>query len=639
MLAKTDARGVTVAYTYDALNRMTNKTYSGGGGTIASSTPPVLMNYDETSVPVGSGSNGYIGPHPITNGVGRLTSQYSGYISSGVAAAVKAFSYDVMGRVTSTWECWGASECSNTYGTRGITAAYDQVGNRTQLNDSASRTYYYSYDGAGHLQTAYNTFGAASPAITTQMVNSALYFANGAPQTMTTTNSTATITATWGMDNRLRVNSYQNLSSENSYTNYGYSLNYTKSGNVQSSSETAYNPASSPVSWSWAYNYDTLNRLANGKSSGNMTWGCSETYDQWGNRTAQAPYGGTGYTCTTASNTVTAGTNRPNGSIYVPGAAGNIPSNGSASLTYDAEGRIASSTVSGTTTTYLYGADGSRAGKIAGGVETNYLRDTDGSLLATYVGGNYANVPEEMWVAGKHFGTVIASKPNGITTQTENFALTNWLGSEAVRTNPTTGIPQAAFVSQPFGDFQTALFSTIPDDDIHFTGKERDPESGNDYFGARYFGSSMGRFMSPDPSGLSYADPTNPQSLNLYSYVLNNPLHNIDPSGEECVWDDGSYDAADDPDTGSADMCSGQGGTWIPPDIFEGVEGNQAGSWSGQASSSIASDWLNPSVTVNGNTPWIFTDFQAMYQAWNTGILPQQLNYGPWTAETIGHVS
>jgi RHS repeat-associated protein len=56
-----------------------------------------------------------------------------------------------------------------------------------------------------------------------------------------------------------------------------------------------------------------------------------------------------------------------------------------------------------------------------------------------------------------------------------------------------------------------------------FTGKERDQESGNDYFGARYYGSSMGRFLSPDPSGLVYADPKNPQSLNLYAYVLNNP--------------------------------------------------------------------------------------------------------------------
>jgi hypothetical protein len=122
----------------------------------------------------------------------------------------------------------------------------------------------------------------------------------------------------------------------------------------------------------------------------------------------------------------------------------------------------------------------------------------------------------------------------------------------------------------------------------------------------------MGRFMSPDPSGLVYADPTNPQSFNLYSYVMNNPLINTDPSGMECVWDDGSYDASDDPDTGSADKCSGQGGNWVPPSIFEGVEGNQAGSWSGQASSSIASDWLTPSAVVDGDTSGISTDSTNM---------------------------
>ena len=64
-----------------------------------------------------------------------------------------------------------------------------------------------------------------------------------------------------------------------------------------------------------------------------------------------------------------------------------------------------------------------------------------------------------------------------------------------------------------------------------YTGKERDQESGLDYFGARYYGSSMGRFMSPDPSQLHFADPTNPQSLNLYAYVVNNPLGYIDPDG------------------------------------------------------------------------------------------------------------
>jgi RHS repeat-associated protein len=64
-----------------------------------------------------------------------------------------------------------------------------------------------------------------------------------------------------------------------------------------------------------------------------------------------------------------------------------------------------------------------------------------------------------------------------------------------------------------------------------FTGKERDSESGLDNFGARYDSSSMGRFMSADQLGPGQ-HPGNPQSWNLYSYVLNNPLKLVDPSGE-----------------------------------------------------------------------------------------------------------
>jgi RHS repeat-associated protein len=63
-----------------------------------------------------------------------------------------------------------------------------------------------------------------------------------------------------------------------------------------------------------------------------------------------------------------------------------------------------------------------------------------------------------------------------------------------------------------------------------YTGKERDTESGNDYFGARYYASSMGRMMSPDPSNIG-ADPENPQTWNMYSYGLNNPLRLTDPTG------------------------------------------------------------------------------------------------------------
>ena len=68
-----------------------------------------------------------------------------------------------------------------------------------------------------------------------------------------------------------------------------------------------------------------------------------------------------------------------------------------------------------------------------------------------------------------------------------------------------------------------------------FTGKERDNESGIDNFGARYYESYIGRFMTPDwsqdPDPIPYADYENPQTLNLYSYVQNNPLSQRDATG------------------------------------------------------------------------------------------------------------
>jgi RHS repeat-associated protein len=64
-----------------------------------------------------------------------------------------------------------------------------------------------------------------------------------------------------------------------------------------------------------------------------------------------------------------------------------------------------------------------------------------------------------------------------------------------------------------------------------YTGKERDTESGNDYFGARYYASSMGRFMSPDSPG--FAHLSNPQAWNLYAYTYNNPTSLRDPDGHD----------------------------------------------------------------------------------------------------------
>ena len=70
-----------------------------------------------------------------------------------------------------------------------------------------------------------------------------------------------------------------------------------------------------------------------------------------------------------------------------------------------------------------------------------------------------------------------------------------------------------------------------------YTGKERDSESGLDYFGARYFGSTMGRGMSPDKVNITEERLMNPSTtLNKYAYAANNPLKYVDPDGQDITY-------------------------------------------------------------------------------------------------------
>jgi RHS repeat-associated protein len=130
------------------------------------------------------------------------------------------------------------------------------------------------------------------------------------------------------------------------------------------------------------------------------------------------------------------------------------------------------------------------------------------------------------WIVGELYA---GSKPlatyGGSTT---TFDHADWLGTERARTNVSAGLCES-MLSLPFGDGFSTSGSCSDMSPLHFTGKEHDYESNLENFGARYYNSVYGRFVTPDwssvPAPVPYADLTNPQSLNQYVIVRDNPKY------------------------------------------------------------------------------------------------------------------
>ena len=367
---------------------------------------------------------------------------------------------------------------------------------------------------------------------------------------------------------------------------YSYTVGYDAASNVTQFQDATYNNGPG-IMGTWSITpgsgsgYDSLNRL----SAASVTWpdGHQQSlcwdYDSFGNRQHQLiASGSSGFTnapgnaCQIASGAALVSSqvaqynsnNQISDGLHTYDAAGDVTVDATTGnqYLYDAEGRLCAvynGSVPGMPlmTGYLYDAEGTRVAKgaittMSCDPTTNGFQFTENYVLGpsdeelTMLDGSNNWKRTNVYVGGRLIGTYdVTSNSSGQSIPALHFHLEDALGTRRMQVSgmlATLGQPETDIQSLPFGDGLT----TFPDqyapstaDDatpLHFTGKERDSESGNDYFGARYYASTMGRFLSPDPSQLYYANPMYPQSLNLYSYVTNNPLIFTDPDGLDCVY-------------------------------------------------------------------------------------------------------
>jgi RHS repeat-associated protein len=121
------------------------------------------------------------------------------------------------------------------------------------------------------------------------------------------------------------------------------------------------------------------------------------------------------------------------------------------------------------------------------------------------------------------------------TTQVVEYYHTDAIGSVRAVTKQMNGQWQATRHDfMPFGDEVSP--QNPPQDKRLFTGKERDSETGQDYFEARYYRANLGRFGSPDPVVANTLRLVSPARWNLYGYAKSSPLSYVDVDGRDAAY-------------------------------------------------------------------------------------------------------
>ena len=270
------------------------------------------------------------------------------------------------------------------------------------------------------------------------------------------------------------------------------------------------------------YTYTQRNQLDTAVETptggGGVNWQRGFGYDLYGNQwvSAATPADATPF-LPQSSGWFDAATNRLKGAAATDiqySAAGEMIHQGGWDFTYSAEGQMSGASLGTLAKGYYYDSNNRRVRLSEPGKDTYFVYGAEGELLAEY-------------------STV------GAGTSGRRYYTTDWLGSMRLVTDASGAavsrrdyLPYGQVVDAALGG-RGSLYGAEVGTRMMFTGKERDGETGLDYFGARYLSGVQGRWTSAD---LPLADQhiEDPQSWNMFAYVRNNPFAHVDPNGKAC---------------------------------------------------------------------------------------------------------